>query len=135
MDTEPPAAGALPARAPEPDGSDILDLLAEVPSEELVAWAAFRLAGRLPDEPIAAVRTAAADGWPAAAVEQLLSVLRRDRTALPVEEWTVVGELCRRLGLASDLEPALVDQAPDLAWPFLAGTDEDVPGRALAAVL
>jgi hypothetical protein len=95
-------------------------------------WLLFRLAGRVPDDGLAIMRTCAADGEDEEAADMLAAALRTGRLPLTAEEAAVARAVLREHGV----DPALADLAPQLEgladppYRFLAPPEGD-PGAAL----
>jgi len=104
----------------------------QAPDAGRLPWLLFRLAGRVPDDGLAIMRTCVADGEDEEAVDMLAAALGTGRLPLTGEEAAVA-----RAALGEhDVDPALADLAPQLEgladppYRFLPPPDGD-PDAAL----
>ncbi len=91
-----------------------VDMPEDVPEEAWqdadLPWLLFRLAGRVPDDGLAIMRTCVADGEDEEAVDMLAAVLTTGRLPLTADE----ADVARAVLTECELDPALADQAPPL---------------------
>ena len=129
--TTPPAAGGVPEPVPEPvpggvpvpadpepatgnpaddadEDSDVGD--EDVPGPLDLYWLLYRLAGRVPDDGLAIMRTCVADGELEEAVDLLAIALNTGRLPLTDEEGLLARAALERAGE----DPGLVDLSPRL---------------------
>ena len=78
------------------------------PGLERLSWLLLRLAGRVPDEALAVMRTCVAEAEPETVVAMIADALRPGRLALTADEAAVAGAALRTHGG----EARLADQAP-----------------------